>query len=136
MPLTVRRKLQDIKPDNKSVEEFAELVQEMVTEGYPDAPESVIDTIATDTFLKVIENKRAALTAMDKDPTTLESALQLVKGAINNQRLILATRKQEVRKVRFDDAYSDSDEELEFNSRSIRRVDKLAADVDSLKSGI
>ena len=73
---------------------------------------------------------------MDKDPTTLESALYLVNGAINNQRLILATRKQEVRKVRFDDAYSDSDEELEFNSRSIRRVDKLAADVDSLKSGI
>ena len=76
---------------------------------------------------------------MDKDPATLESALQLVKGAINNQRLILGTRKQEVRKVRFDDAYSDSDEEPEFNSRSIRpqsRVDKLAADVDSLKSGL
>ena len=38
LPLTVRRKLQDIKPDNKSIEEFAELVQEMVTEGYPDVP--------------------------------------------------------------------------------------------------
>ena len=91
--MTVRRKLQDIKPDNKSVEEFAELVQEMVTKGYPDAPESVIDTITIDTFLKGIENKRVALTAMDKDPTTLESALQLVKGAIDNQRLILGTRK-------------------------------------------
>lgn len=30
---------------------------------------------------------------MDKDPTTLESALQLVKAAINNQRLILGGRK-------------------------------------------
>ena len=49
--MTVRRKFLDIKQDKKSVEEFAELVQEMVTEGYPDAPESVIDTIATDTFL-------------------------------------------------------------------------------------
>ena len=49
--MTVRRKFQDIKQDKKSVEEFAELVQEMVTEGYPDASESVIDTIATDTFL-------------------------------------------------------------------------------------
>lgn len=44
LPLTVRRKLQDIKQENKTVEEFAEQVQEMVTEGYPDAPESVIDT--------------------------------------------------------------------------------------------
>ena len=41
---------------------------------------------------------------MDKDPTTLESALQLVKGAINNQKRIFGTRKQEVRKVRLDDA--------------------------------
>ena len=76
----------------------------MVTEGYPDAPQGVIDTIASDTLLKGIENKRVALTAMDKDPTTLESALQLVKGAINNQKRIFGTRKQEVRKVRLDDA--------------------------------
>lgn len=115
LPLTVRRKLQDIKQENKTVEEFAEQVHAMVTEGHPDAPESVIDTIATDTFLKGIENKRAALTAMNKDPTTLESALQLVKAAINNQRLILGGRKPEVRKVRFNDAYSDSDEETEYS---------------------
>lgn len=93
----MKRKLQDIKQENKTVEEFAEQVQEMATEGHPDATESVRDTIATDTFLKGIGNKRAALTAMDKDPTTLESALQLVKAAINNQRLILAdiNRKSE-----------------------------------------
>lgn len=55
LPLTARRKLQDIKQENKIVEEFAEQVQEMVTEGYPDAPESVTDTIASDTFLKGIK---------------------------------------------------------------------------------
>ena len=71
----------------------------MVTEGYPDAPESVRDMIATDTFLKCIENKRAALTAMGKDPTTLESALQLDKGAINNQRIILGERKQSLNQL-------------------------------------
>lgn len=111
----------------------------MVTEGYTDAPESVIDTIASDTFLKDIENKRSALTAMDKDPTTLESALQLVKAAINNRILILGGRKPAVRKVRFNDAYSDSDEETEFSSRTVRpqsRVNKLAAEVDSLKLGL
>lgn len=132
----MKRKLQDIKQENKTVEEFAEQVQEMATEGHPDATESVRDTIATDTFLKGIGNKRAALTAMDKDPTTLESALQLVKAAINNQRLILGGHKPEVRKVRFKNAYSDSDEETDFSLRTVRaqsRIDKLAAEVDSLK---
>lgn len=71
----MRRKLQNIKQENKTVEEFAEQVQEMISTGYSDAPESVIDTIATDAFLNCIENKRAALTVMDKDPDTLESAL-------------------------------------------------------------
>lgn len=111
----------------------------MVTEGYPDAPESVTDTIASDTFLKGIENKRTALPVMDKDPTTLESALQMVKAAINNQRLILGGRKPEVGKVRFNDAYSDSDEVTEISSRTVRtqsHVDKLAAEVDSLKLGV
>lgn len=111
----MKRKLQDIKQENKTVEEFAEQVQEMATEGHPDATESVIDTIATDTFLKGIGNKRAALTAMDKDPTTFESALQLVKAAINNQRLILGGHKPEVRKVRFNNAYTDSNEETDFS---------------------
>lgn len=138
--IRLQRKLQDIKQENKTVEECTEQVQEMVTEGYPDAPENVIDTIATDTFLKGIENKRAAFTAMDKDPTTLENALQLVKGAINNQKIIYGGRKPEVRKVRFNDAYSDSNEETEFSSRTVRpqtRVDdKLAAEVETLKLGL
>ena len=47
----------------------------MVTEGYPDDPASVRDTIVTDAFLKCIENKRTAFTAMDNDQTTLEIAL-------------------------------------------------------------
>jgi hypothetical protein len=95
-----------MKQENMSVDEFAELVQEMVAEGYPDVPENVIDTIATDTFLKGIENKRAALTAMGKDQTTLESSLQRVKAAINNQRLILGACKSEIRKVRFNDTHT------------------------------
>jgi len=107
LPITIRRKLQDIKQESRSLEEFAELIQELVTEGYPDASEAVTETIACDTFLKGVENKRAALTVMDKDPTTLESALQKIKCAVNNQRLILgtATRKSqpEVRKVHFSD---------------------------------
>ena len=38
------------------------------------------EIIATDTFLKGLENKRAALTTMDKDPPDLETAFQSVKA--------------------------------------------------------
>ncbi|XP_065928397.1 uncharacterized protein [Magallana gigas] len=74
---------------------YREKIQEMVSEGYPQAPDCVKETIATDTFLKGLENKRAALTTMDKDPPDLETALQLVKAALNNQRLILGARGEE-----------------------------------------
>lgn len=81
----------------------------MVCEGYPQARNCVKETIATDAFLKRLENKRAAFTTMDKNPPDLESALQLVKAALNNQRLILGTKKPEVRKVHFEEDDIDND---------------------------
>lgn len=77
--------------------------KKIVSEGYPEAPECVRETIATDTFLKGLDKNRAALTTMDKNPSNLETALQLVNAALNNQRLILGTKKPEERKVHFDE---------------------------------
>ena len=145
LPNTIRRKLQDMKQDEKSLEEFAEVIQEMVSEGYPDAPESVMDMIASDTFLKGVDNKRAALSAMDKDPVNLGSALQMVKSAVHNQRLILGTKRPEVRKVRFQentDLFSDEEYPGYEEKHTVRamqvpsRMDKIEADVESLKTDI
>ena len=108
----------------------------MVAEGYPGAPEAVIETIASDTFLKGVENKRAALTAMDKDPTTLESALQMVKAAVHNQRLILGARKPEVRKVRFAEDLSSDEEDSGIQVRTVQaegRMDKVEREMGKLK---
>ena len=103
LPHTIRRNLQDIKQGEHTADEFAEKIQEVVCEGYPQAPDCVKETIATDAFLIGLENKRAAFTTMDKNPPDLETALQLVKAAHNNQRLILGTKIPEVRKVHFEE---------------------------------
>ena len=49
--------------------------------------------VASDAFLKGCQDKRAALTAMDKDPENLDRAAQLVKTAMTNQRVILGIKK-------------------------------------------
>ncbi|CAC5358486.1 unnamed protein product [Mytilus coruscus] len=45
---------------------------------------------------------------MEKDPNTMDQALQYVKSSIHNQKILLGYRKPEVKRVQF---YDDSDEE-------------------------
>ena len=54
--------------------------------------------MATDAFLN---DKRAALTAMYKDPKKIDRVVQFVKSAMNNQRVILGIKKTDVKRVIF-----------------------------------
>ena len=94
LPHIVRRQLQDLRqlPD-ESLDEYAERAQELATDGYPESPDPFIQIVATDAFLKGLLNKKAALTAMDKEPENLDAALQFVKYATTNQSVILGTKK-------------------------------------------
>ena len=91
----------------------------MTTDGYPDTPEDCKQTVAVDAFLRGCLNKQAALIAMDKNPTTLDIAIQYIKSAITNQKLILGVKKCEVRKVKFEDSESESDEETPKKVRAV-----------------
>ncbi|CAG2208013.1 unnamed protein product [Mytilus edulis] len=103
------RQLQEVRQFvDESIEEFAERIQELATDGYLNTPENVVDTIAVDAFLKGCTDKKAALFAMEKDPNTMDQALQYVKSSIHNQKILLGYRKPEVKRVQF---YDDSDEE-------------------------
>lgn len=122
LPHIIRRQLQDIRQGNEeSVEEFADKVQEMTTDGYPDTPEDCKQTVAVDAFLRGCLNKQAALIAMDKNPTTLDIAIQYIKSAITNQKLILGVKKCEVRKVKFEDSESESESDEE-TPKKVRAV--------------
>ena len=78
---------------------------------------------------------------MIKDPPDLGTAIQLVKAPLNNQRLILGTKKPEVRKVHFeeDDIDNDLSSSNEFEVRPIRpqnKVEKLSDKIAQLRSGL
>ncbi|VDI08357.1 Hypothetical predicted protein [Mytilus galloprovincialis] len=101
-PHIVRRLLQDLKQEQEeSLEEFAERAQELATDGYPDTPDNFVQTLATDAFLKGCVDKRAALTAMDKNPDALDQAVQYVRSAVANQKVIMGTRRAEIKRVSF-----------------------------------
>ena len=142
LPHIVRRQLQDLRQlQEESLEEFAERAQEMATDGYPETPDPFIQIVATDAFLKGCLDKKAALTAMDKDPDTLDKALQYVKSAVTNQRVILGARKQEfgVKRVTFQDSTQDDDvdadtEPQRASIRAVYRNENNTSDISRLET--
>ena len=141
LPHIVRRQLQDVRHDTgETLEEFEERVRDMAVDGYPNMSDVCIQTVAVDAFLKGCNNKQAALTAMDKNPTTLDEARQHLKSAITNQKLILGAKKSEIKRVTFQNETSDSDSETEETVAQIRSVqeskNKREISIESRISGI
>ena len=57
---------------------------------------------------------------MDKTPASLEQALQYMKSAVSNQRLIIGIEKTgEVKRVTYADTMTDTDEQQEPVVREI-----------------
>lgn len=110
LPNVIRRQLQELRqlPD-ESLEEYAERAQDLASDGYPGTPENFIQIVASDAFLKGCLDKKAALVAMDKDPVDLDRALQYVRSAITNQRIILGLKKTEVKRVTLQEASEQSE---------------------------
>lgn len=123
LPTVIRRQLQELRqlPD-ESLDEYAERAQELATDGFPNTPDDFIQIVATDAFLKGCSDKKAAYTAIDKDPDTLDKALQLVKAAITNQRIIFGTKRTEVKRVTFQDDDEESSSVEEENNSAVRAV--------------
>jgi hypothetical protein len=59
-----------------------------------------IDMVAVDAFLKGCSNKQAALTVADKFPGTVDEAVNLVKSAEHNQRVVLGSIRSNPNRVR------------------------------------
>nr|XP_011442825.2 uncharacterized protein LOC105339112 [Crassostrea gigas] len=125
LPHIIRRQLQDVKQGSEeTVEEFADKVLEMTTDGYPDTPEDCRQTVGIDAFLRGCYNKQAALIAMDKNPLTLDMATQYMKTAVTNQKLILDVRKSETRRVKFESSESESLSDMFIPEELAKEQDK------------
>ncbi|ELU09234.1 hypothetical protein CAPTEDRAFT_200710 [Capitella teleta] len=100
-PVTVRRKLQDLKHEtDETIEEFAGKAQQLAIHGFPDAPMHIIETVAADAFLQGCWEKYAALTVMNQNPQTVIMAVELVDAAMHNQNVLPGDRaKSKLRQV-------------------------------------
>jgi len=120
-PHIVRRQLQELKQHSEeSLEEYAERVQELATRGFSAFPEELVQVMATDGFLRGLTDKRAALSAMDKNPNSLEMAVSLVKSAMTNQQLVYGNKRLDAKRVHF------SDDETERETCDVRSTEKYA----------
>lgn len=123
LPHIMRRQLHDLKQEaEESIEEFAERTQEMATDGFPDTAEAFIEIMAIDTFLRGCLDKKAALTAIDKNPNTIDKALQYVKSAMTNQRVILGSTRIDMKRVTLDQEVEEV-AVVEPNVRAVRFAD-------------
>lgn len=67
LPHTIRKQVQEIKQNpEESIDEFAERVQELATDGYNEASENIAEMMTVDAFLKGLSDKQVALSAMEK----------------------------------------------------------------------
>ena len=130
-PHIIRRQLHDIKQmSDETVEEFAERIEELSVEAYPKAPEYFRNTITIDSFLRGCTEKRPALVTLDKDQKILNEAVQHMKSAISNQKLIMGIPStKEVKRVTFDendDTQIEPPEEIDVRFTNKTSLQKLS----------
>ena len=95
----IRAKLQaSTQLVNESLDEFADRVQRMATDGYSGMEERWVQLMAVDVLLKGCLDKRAALQAMDKEPSTISEVVQLLKRASTYEQ-VLGLGPKHVRQV-------------------------------------
>ncbi|CAC5407144.1 unnamed protein product [Mytilus coruscus] len=100
--------------------------QELATDGYPDTPDRFVQTLATDAFLKGCVDKRAALTALDKNPDFLDQAVQHVRSAVANQKVIMGTRRTEIKRVSFMEQNDANEDIQETSVRALMKSEEEA----------
>lgn len=80
--------------------------------------------MATDVFLTGCVDKHAALTVMDKHYDSLDQAVQPVRRAVSNQKVIKSTRRAEIKQVSF---MEQNDENVDIKKKSYIQFDNFKA---------
>ena len=100
-PAVTRRQLVGLQQEEfETVELFSDRVHTMVRDGYPKAKESMVQMLASETFLSGCKDKRAAMFASEKNPKTISKALSYVKSAATNSKMV-GSRPTNIRQVSF-----------------------------------
>ena len=88
-PSTLRLQLQFIKQAvEEDLEAFAERVQQLAHDAYPQATVQTVKDAAIDAFLRGCKEKAASLAAMNRTPDSLSEAISVVKRSFHNQKAV------------------------------------------------
>ena len=85
-PATVRRKLAEIRQKGESNDEFGEEVRRLITQAYPGTDLEMQDQLAAESFLRGYRNSRIAYDVLNRNPKTLNEAIELVTYQEHNYR--------------------------------------------------
>ena len=122
IPYTIRRQLQEVKNWDETIEKFAEKIQEMATDGYgAEAPEYFVEITCIDAFLRGCTDKKAVDFITERNPTTIDLALQCVKSSIHNQRIICGKKTEYVKRVKFE---SDDESNVGTSNLAVRVLNR------------
>jgi len=93
-PMSARRQLYYTRQqEGETIEEFAQRVYFITMDGYDKCDTKVVETIAIETFLRGCREKEAASKAMDRNPSTLNHAVKLIKTSIANHRALFGSSR-------------------------------------------
>ncbi len=108
-PLLVRRRQLNnaCQEEDETLEDWADRVSKLIQESYSTGEEAILQDMAAGIFMKGCREKRAVLTAADKNPKTLSAALKAVKTAVGNQRAFLG-KTYSARQVSWKDPETES----------------------------
>ncbi|ELT97063.1 hypothetical protein CAPTEDRAFT_205721 [Capitella teleta] len=75
----------------ESLQEFASRVQQLARDAHPSLVTEALEPMAVDAFLRGCKEKLAAYSALNREPATVELAVNLVEGAVTNQQAIFGS---------------------------------------------
>ena len=80
-PSTIRRKLHELRQSKEqSADEFAEVVQKLVAQGYPTADRESQEEFAAEAFLMGYRNQKVGYEVLNTVPKTLHEAVEQVEA--------------------------------------------------------
>ncbi len=91
-PRTARKELSSIKQvEGETIEDFSQKVSSMAMDGYKTMDQHSLTELSVEAFLRGLSDKQAARHVLEKNPTNMCQALQLVKEYQANNKAIFGT---------------------------------------------
>ena len=141
LAITARKQLQTIHQDtDEALEEWAERCQQCAYDAWGKISSEAAEQAAIEAFLGGVLEAEAAFTVMEKDPQTVDEALEFLRKTVHSRRSLGYRFRNTQRKVRTVSIVPDSiNTEVRTNTSSLTQQDsiqKFGAELKDLWSSL